>query len=172
MRKFACLSLVLAVAACGGHKNTPNNPEPGTDTGSEVGSGSEVASGSDTGTVFGPPDVSWDDMNKDQRKAYMKAKVLPTMKPLFAAADEEFKDMNCATCHGDGAKDGTYDMPNPKLPVLPEGDGFMKVVKDHPQMADFMMKTVKPQMAQLLGMDEMDEQHPDGLSCHTCHPSS
>jgi hypothetical protein len=112
-------------------------------------------------------------MNKDQRKAFMKAKVLPTMKPLFAAFDPEFKDMNCATCHGDGAADGTFDMPNPKLPVLPADQaGFMKAVKDHPQVADFMMKTVKPQMAQLLGVQEYDEQHPDGFSCHSCHPSS
>jgi len=34
---------------------------------------------------------------------------------------------------------------------------------------DFMMQKVKPKMAELLGMPEYDEEHPDGFGCQFCH---
>ena len=54
-------------------------------------------------------------MNLDQRTEFMKREVLPKSKAIFVAFDEKkYKDMDCATCHGDGAADGSFEMPNPK----------------------------------------------------------
>ena len=93
--------------------------------------------------------LAWDAMSKDQRKAYMKAVVMPKMKETFVAfAADHYAEMNCATCHGDGATDGTFKMPNPKLPALPTTpDGFKKLMGDKAQVTQFMATKVKPQMA-------------------------
>ena len=56
------------------------------------------------GKTVGPPEVAWKDMTLKQKKAYMKAAVEPTMKPIFREFDaKEFKKFDCVTCHG---KDG------------------------------------------------------------------
>src|SRR5262249_20385544 len=131
----------IGVAACG--SKSKNEPTTGGGEGDHLGD----THGGQMGVVVGPPEKAWADMSKEERARWMGAKVPPTMKPLSAAADPEFKDMNCETCHGDGAKDHSFKMPNPKLPKLPnDPDAFQKVLSDHPQMADFMMKQVKPQM--------------------------
>src|SRR5689334_5581635 len=60
--------------------------------------------------------VHWDKMDHSERMAYMKQVVFPTMKPLFAAFDpKKFGNMKCVTCHGSGALDDSYKMPNPKI---------------------------------------------------------
>jgi hypothetical protein len=121
--------------------------------------------------VVGPPEVAWDAMSKDQRKEYMKAVVMPKMKEIFVAfSADHYAEMNCATCHGDGANDGGFKMPNPKLPALPTTpDGFKKLMTDKPQVTQFMATKVKPQMAQLLGMEEFTPEHQSGFACYACH---
>ena len=39
------------------------------------------------GKTVGPPEVAWKDMTFNQKSAYMKAAVEPTMKPIFQAFD-------------------------------------------------------------------------------------
>jgi hypothetical protein len=163
MRNWLFIALV-SVAACG--SKSKNEPTTGGGEGANLGD----THGGQEGVVVGPPEKAWADMSKEERARWMGAKVLPTMKPLFAAYDPEFKDMNCETCHGDGAKDHSFTMPNPKLPKLPKDEAaFGKFAADHPQAVDFMMKTVKPQMAELLGLEEWSPDHPDGFSCGNCH---
>ena len=56
--------------------------------------------------VVGPPDKAWKDLTFAEKKAFMKTKVTPTMKPLFQEFDaKKFKTFNCASCHG---KDGGH----------------------------------------------------------------
>ena len=76
--------------------------------------------------------IDWEHATVAEKKKYMKTTVLPTMKKEFIAFDAKaFKKMNCATCHGDGATDGKFKMPNPKLPKLPKPtpDDFMELQK-------------------------------------------
>jgi hypothetical protein len=117
--------------------------------------------------------IDWESMSVADKKKYMKTTVLPEMKKVFVAFDaKEFKKMNCATCHGDGASDGKFKMPNPKLPKLPKptaGSDFEKLKKEKPEVFDFMMKTVKPKMAALLGLPEWSPQVTSGFGCYRCH---
>lgn len=112
-------------------------------------------------------------MTKEQRAKYMKAVVLPKMKEVFVAHDAKlYASLDCDTCHGKGATEGTFVMPNPDLPVLP-GDpaGFQALAKEHPDAVEWMSEKVKPTMAALLGKEELDMKNPkpDTVGCGTCH---
>jgi hypothetical protein len=123
-------------------------------------------------TVVGPPQIAWAAMTFEQRKAYMKTAVFPKMKERFTAFDAAHygNKFNCATCHGDGAADGTFKMPNPKLPKLPATpEGFKQLMTDKPQMFEFMAKQVKPTMASLLGLPEFTPENHSGFGCMECH---
>lgn len=117
--------------------------------------------------------AAWKDMNHEQRLEFMKTTVMPKMKAEFAAYDSKrFGSINCSTCHGDSAKDGTFKMPNPKLPKAP-GDmpAFEKMSKAQPDAVKFMSTKVVPQMAQLLGQPAFDPKTGKGFGCHDCHES-
>ncbi len=117
------------------------------------------------------PSVNWAAMSKDQRKDYMKTVVMPQAKQTFIAFNaDRYKSMNCITCHGEGATDGKFTMPNPKLPKLPATpDGFQKLMAEKPAVMQFMAMKVKPQMAHLLGMPEFTPENKSGFGCFQCH---
>jgi hypothetical protein len=117
--------------------------------------------------------IDWANMTFAQKKKYMKTKVLPEMKKAFIAFDaKEFKNMNCGTCHGDGADDGKFKMPNPKLPRLPKPTAqsdFLELQKKKPEAIKFMGTVVKPKMAELLGLPEWSPTVKTGFGCYRCH---
>ena len=123
--------------------------------------------------VVGPPDVAWKEMTPEQKGKYMKEVVTPKMKPVFQAFDaDEFKKFGCPVCHGDKAKARKFKMPNPDLPSCPGNQaGFAPLMEKKPKMMKFMAETVKPQMAQLLGLPEFDPKKPEagGSACGNCH---
>ncbi|MDP4229132.1 MAG: hypothetical protein Q8916_01855 [Bacteroidota bacterium] len=107
-------------------------------------------------------------MDRSERMAYMKQVVFPTMKPLFAAFDpKKFGNMKCITCHGNGALDDSYKMPNPQIWKLPRTkEGWAKADTNY---MNFMRTTVKVKMADLLGLHPYDKDHKDGFGCGNCH---
>ncbi len=117
------------------------------------------------------PNKAWKDQTHDERMVTMKKLVYPTMKDEFVRFDaKDFNDMTCATCHGPGAKDKTFKMPNPKLPMLPATEaGFEKLKKDHPEVVQFMMTTVVPKMADFLGEQPYNPKTHEGFGCFRCH---
>jgi hypothetical protein len=110
-------------------------------------------------------------MDFGERKRHMKNVVLPRMKDVFVAFDPvRYGNMACVTCHGEGAADGSYRMPNPALPKLPASpEGFKKLLADKPAVTQFMLTKVKPTMAKLLGLPEMTPDTRTGFSCMDCH---
>jgi hypothetical protein len=103
----------------------------------------------------------------------MKSTVLPKMKAEFVAYDaKRYGTMNCGTFHGAGAKDGSFSMPNAKLPKIPNGmAGFEKLQKEQPEALKLMATKVVPQMAQMLGEEPLDPKTGKGFGCHECHTS-
>ena len=118
-----------------------------------------------------PPLTAWASMNFSDRRHYMKTVVMPKMKEVFTAYDaSRYAKMTCTTCHGDGASEGSFRMPNPGLPRLPgTPEGFKKLAADKPGMTQFMLTKVKPTMARLLGVAEMTPENKTGFGCLNCH---
>jgi hypothetical protein len=117
--------------------------------------------------------IDWEHMSVADKKKYMKTTVMPVMKKAFQEYDAKtYKKFNCATCHGDGATDGKFKMPNAKLPKLPAaGDraGFMALNQKKPDAIKFMGGVVKPKVAELLGLPEWKPDAPKGFGCFQCH---
>ena len=118
--------------------------------------------------------IDWAKMSVAEKKKYMKATVLPTMKKLFVEVDpKHYKAMNCATCHGKKAvADGKFKMPSAELPKLPgptDQAGFMALQQKKPDVVKFMGTKVKPTMASLLGLEEWTPTKTDGFGCYGCH---
>jgi hypothetical protein len=171
MRELRTVSLLLlawATLSCGGAaESQPTAASPAApENTAQATPGAEQP-------VVGPPEVAWKDMTKEQRGEYMKAKVMPKMKELFTAFDAQtFASFNCATCHGPGAKDKSFHMPNPEIFVLPATPAeFETLAKEKPKWVQFMGEQVKPEMAKLLGQPEFDPKKPEagGFGCGACH---
>jgi len=132
-----------------------------TAAGSDSGSGSAAGAGSEEKTEF-------DKLTHDQKADFMKKNVVPPMKAAFQKFDaKKYANFGCKTCHGKDPKATKWKMPNPKLPKL--DFAALDAGKQEPKAAEFMAKVVKPQMAKILGENELDEAHPDGFGCLECH---
>jgi hypothetical protein len=138
-----------------------------------------VANAADTAPAATPSDAKkadWENMSFDQRKKLMKSAVLPKLKKAFQSFDaKKYQRFTCATCHGDGATDGKFKMPNVKLPKLPpptDRAAFAALQQKKPEVVKFMGTVVTPQVAQLLGLPEWSPQNPKGFGCYACHTSS
>jgi hypothetical protein len=122
------------------------------------------------------PKVDWANMSFDQRKKLMKSAVLPELKKAFQAFDsKKYKRFTCATCHGEGATDGKFKMPNAKLPKLPaptDRAGFTALQEKKPDVVKFMGTVVTKKVAELIGLPEWSPQTPKGFGCYACHTSA
>lgn len=142
MKLLAVLFLLVA-AACG--------PKPG---------------GSTPGATGVLPDVPFDQLDHDQRIAFMKEKVVPTMAPLFQKHDpDKYKGFDCRSCHGKAADKGEFHMPNDALPKL----NFADMSKYKPADIEWMKVDIKPAMARLLRDAEFSPDNPQGFGCLHCH---
>lgn len=126
--------------------------------------------------VTGPPEVAWKDMTFKQKRTYMKAAVVPAMKPVFQAFDAKaFKSVNCATCHGKDGPERKFKMPSNDIHPLPNSkEGFEAKLKSEPtwpKWTEFMSEKVEPAMAKLLDVPAFDPKHPveGAFSCGNCH---
>ena len=157
------LGLLVVVASCA----APPTPPPAAPP-------TPVAAPSPASPPPAAPPASaagWAAMDFGERKRHMKNVVLPRMTEVFVAFDAaRYSRMTCQTCHGEGAADGGYRMPNPSLPKLPTSpEGFKRLLGERPQVSQFMLTKVKPMMAKLLGLPEMTPDTRTGFGCMACH---
>ena len=113
------------------------------------------------------------DMTEVEQKELMKKVITPVMRKRFQDFDgEHFTKVNCATCHGQGAIEGKFEMPNAELPKLPKTpEGFQKLAADEPKAMAFMKDVVMPAMTTMLGAKPYDPATHEGFSCMNCHVS-
>ena len=138
--------MLVALAACGG-KSTPAQTLP-----------TEMAKAT-------LPDVPFAQLDPEQRKQFMEQKVLPALKPIFQNHDaQKFAKFQCETCHGTGAAQGRFDMPNAELPKLTND-----MSKFEKRDIEWMEREVSPTVAKLLQMPEYSKENPKGFSCLACH---
>src|ERR1700733_6886304 len=122
----------------------------GSSTGSDAGSAVATGSGAGSGSAF-----DFDKLDHKAQAQFMKDHVVQDMKVAFQGFDaKKFADFDCKTCHGKDAKAKHFEMPNPELPKL--DFKAIQAGKQKPKMAEFMEKTVKPQMAKILQQPEFD----------------
>ena len=128
------------------------------------------------GKDVGPPEVAWKDVTFKQKRAYMKAAVTPTMKPIFQAFDaKKFKTVNCVTCHGKDGAERKFKMPSNDIHPLPgTKEGFeakLKTEPTWPKWTEFMATKVEPAMGKLLDVPVFDPKKPEkgAFSCAACH---
>jgi mono/diheme cytochrome c family protein len=126
--------------------------------------------------TLGPPEVAWKEMTFAQKKAYMKAAVTPTMKPIFQAFDgKKFKTFNCASCHGQDGADRKFKMPSNGIHPLPNtAEAFQAKMKEEPtwpKWTEFMAQKVEPAMGKLLDVPVFDPKKPvkGAFGCANCH---
>jgi hypothetical protein len=159
-----------AFLACASNQNPPaESPAPAPSAAPAAPAASESAAAPVPAPPTGP--INWDAMSKEQRGQYMKTVVMPKMKEVFVAFDaNKYSDMRCPTCHGSSALHGDFTMPNPELPKLPaDMSKFKEWAAKKPQMTEFMVKHVKPEMAKLLNEPEFDPATKTGFGCGECH---
>ena len=149
MRLFLAPILLFAAAACGSKSPAPTTPKP------DEGSAAVVL-----------PDVPFDKLDHEQKIAFMKQNVMPAMKPLFQNHNpKDFAKFGCVTCHGEQAKDGHFDMPNPKLPKL----NFADMSKFKKEDVEWMGKEIEPTMGKILNLPLYSKENPTGFGCLNCH---
>ncbi|HMG24924.1 MAG TPA: hypothetical protein VK607_26490 [Kofleriaceae bacterium] len=142
------VAAALLLAACGSKPASTTTPKEGE------------------GATVALPDAPFDDLDHDQRIEFMKQKVVPAMKPIYQNHDaKDFAQFGCVTCHGAQAKEGHFDMPNPKLPKL----NFNDMSKFKKEDIEWMEKEVLPTMAKILGQPMYSKDNPKGFGCLECH---
>jgi hypothetical protein len=104
-------------------------------------------------------------MPVEQKKAFMKAVVMPRMSKVFQDFDAaDYKDFTCHTCHGK-----TFSLTQEALPKLVFQGGHMNAFKDKPKVAKFMAEKVTPEMASIFGKPTWDPKTMSGFGCGGCH---
>ena len=159
---FAVTVLPLATA-CGGTDMAPAVPSGPSAPSANVPQSPSAAG--PTGSAATAEPATWKETaSKDQKLAYMKAKVLPAMAKVMAPEGSKRPDVTCKTCHGPN-----YADPKTFLPKLTMKDGKITAFAEKPEVANFMATKVVPAMAAAMGEKPYDPATHQGFGCAGCH---
>lgn len=139
------------------------------DTGGDAADTGDAAA--DTGGDDGGEEAGeqvWADMDRGARLEYMGTVVMPKMKEAFK--QRGFDTFKCANCHGANYKEVDFEMPNDLTPLNPENPIQSGMDLDE-EMTKFMVSTVTPQMAEMLGKETDVTTGKGEFGCLSCHLS-
>ncbi len=158
-RTLSLFLTMLFLASCGGSAPATE----GTDTAAPP-----TAGGEHEVDVAALAARDFDSLSPEEKGDFMEHVVMPAMKPLFQQFDaEDFSHFSCATCHGRGAREVNFRMPNGIEPLdpahMPAEDG------ESGRAMHFMEEQVKPRMAELLHQTQWSPTNPHGFGCFNCH---
>lgn len=171
--RFGGYCIVAAIAVSAGLGCGPATPDaktaPPADPGAPAASGAPAA-GAAADKAPAADTVGWDNMSREQKMSHMKTVIMPQMSALFQGfSATRYKDMNCGTCHGPGAKQGKFVMPTDSIVKLNPADRFAKHMGKTAEATKFMMTKVVPEMAKLQGEAPYDPATQKGFGCFQCH---
>ena len=116
------------------------------------------------------PDVAFGDLDRGQKLEVMKQKVMVAMATAFRTHDgNRFARFDCATCHGPGAAQDRFDMPNPQLPRLVRHELSAGTSQFKAEDIRWMTDEITPAMADLLRLPRSSPATPNGFGCDACH---
>ena len=122
---------------------------------------------------IGAPEVPFRQKTRDEKRAFMGARVLPKMREVFSGLDPKgTATFGCETCHGADMEAVDFRMPN-SLYALPEKDTIAEATSYDEKTTKFMVEHVVPAFAALLSEKAGTPGNPDaskGITCFTCHP--
>ncbi|HKO94533.1 MAG TPA: hypothetical protein VJU61_25440 [Polyangiaceae bacterium] len=149
-RVFVGALLCWGAQACGGNSKNADDP---------------------SAAAAGKTELVWKDKNREQRTDWMATHVFPKMRAAFTEFNaDRFSDFTCQTCHGERMEMDDFKMPNPSLYALSRKDTLGEARSYDAKATEFMLKTVLPEMAQLLDTEPYDREKKAGFSCFGCHP--
>ncbi|PRQ01208.1 hypothetical protein [Enhygromyxa salina] len=166
------ISLCLLLTAGLGLTNLSgcDKSKPATDDPSTT-SGGAADSGGDDAAAAAPAEeapATWADMDRGERMTFMGTKVLPEMKESFKG--QGFDTFKCANCHGEDYKEVDFKIPNDLTPLNPDNPIQSGMDLDE-EMTKFMVSSVLPQMAELLGKETDVTTGKGEFGCLSCHLS-
>jgi hypothetical protein len=175
------LLCLAGVGSSGCDKNKPPPDDPSTTSAGTGASdtadsgevdGGEGEEGEDSGEGEGGEDSagepSWASMDREARLTYMGTTVMPTMKEHFK--QRGFDTFKCANCHGNDYKEVDFKMPNDLTPLNPDNPIQSGMDLDE-EMTKFMVSTVLPEMAKMLGKQTDVTTGKGEFGCLSCHLS-
>ncbi|MEP7124110.1 MAG: hypothetical protein ABJE95_24495 [Byssovorax sp.] len=173
--RFGGYCIVAAIAVSAGLGCGPATPDAKTAPPADTAAATVAPAG--TGAAAAAPDkapeadtVGWNKMSHEQKMSHMKTVIMPKMAALFQGFNAtQYKDMNCGTCHGPGAKQGKFAMPTDSIVKLNPADHFAKHMGKTAEATKFMMAKVVPEMAKLQGEAPYDPATQKGFGCFECH---
>ncbi|PRQ03855.1 hypothetical protein ENSA5_12240 [Enhygromyxa salina] len=160
------LLLTASLGFLGCSKPKPATEDPATTSGGDV-ADSGTPEGDEAGEADAKP-ATWAEMDRDAQLTFMGTEVLPVMKDAFE--QQGIEGLKCANCHGEDYKEVDFEMPNDLTPLNPDNPIQSGMDLDE-EMTKFMVSTVLPTMAELLG-EETDVTTGKGeFGCLSCHLS-
>jgi len=114
--------------------------------------------------------LTWDEMNIDQRKTHMESFVLPRAAELFRTwQPRRFHDVSCNLCHDIGTATGNFHMPTSHLPRLSGDWTLSPEFEKYPDTTKLKLDRLIPLMSEALGKKSFSVITRRGFGCYSCH---
>lgn len=164
------LLCAASLGSIGCDKNKAPTDDPSTTSAGSGADGGENEVGADEGGDAGSDsgEATWASMDRNARLSYMGSVVMPSMKETFK--QHGFDTFKCANCHGNDYKEVDFKMPNDLTPLNPDNPIQSGMDMDE-EMTKFMVSTVMPEMAKMLGKQTDVTTGKGEFGCLSCHLS-